>query len=59
MQISPYELAKRLRVPVPRINDIVLEKRGISTDTALRRSRFFGATEHLWLNLQDTYELSR
>jgi len=39
--MSVYELAKRLRVPAPRVNDIVLERRGISADTAVRLSRFF------------------
>jgi addiction module HigA family antidote len=57
--ISAYELAKRLRVPAPRINDIVLERRGISADTAVRLSRFFGTTEQFWLNLQGSYEVSR
>jgi antitoxin HigA-1 len=56
--LSAYELAKRLRVPAPRINDIVLERRGISADTAIRLSRFFGTTEHFWLNLQANYEVS-
>jgi len=57
--ISAYELAKRLHVPAPRINDIVLERRGISADTAVRLSRFFGTTEQFWLNLQSAYEVSR
>jgi addiction module HigA family antidote len=57
--ISAYELAKRLRVPAPRINDIVLERRGISADTAVRLSRFFGTTEQFWLNLQGSYEVNR
>ncbi len=57
--ISAYELAKRLHVPAPRINDIVLERRGISADTAVRLSRFFGTTEQFWLNLQGAYEVSR
>jgi len=57
--ISAYELAKRLRVPVPRVNDIVLERRGISADTAVRLSRFFGTTDQFWLNLQAAYEISR
>jgi addiction module HigA family antidote len=57
--MTAYELAKRLRVPVPRINDIVLERRGISADTAVRLSRFFGTTEQFWLNLQGAYEVSR
>ena len=53
MGMSAYELAKRLRVPAPRINDIVLERRGISVDTAVRLSRLFRTTEQFWLNLQD------
>jgi antitoxin HigA-1 len=57
--MSAYELAKRIRVPVPRVNDIVLERRGISADTAVRLSRFFGTTEQFWLNLQGAYEVSR
>jgi len=57
--ISAYELAKRLHVPAPRINDIVLERRGISADTAVRLSRFFGTTGQFWLNLQSAYEVSR
>ncbi len=57
--ISAYELAKRLHVPAPRVNDIVLERRGISADTALRLSRFFGTTEQFWLSLQAAYEVSR
>src|SRR5450432_2383844 len=57
--MSAYELAKRLLVPAPRVNDIVLERRGISADTAVRLSRFFGTTEHFWLNLQAAYEISR
>src|SRR5579863_10339194 len=59
MSMSAYELAKRLHVPAPRINDIVLERRGISADTAVRLSRFYGTTEQFWLNLQDAYDISR
>src|SRR5580700_8652474 len=57
MAITAYALAKRLRVPPPRINDIVLERRCITADTALRLSRFFGTTELFWLNLQDAYDI--
>jgi addiction module HigA family antidote len=57
MALSAYELAKRLHVPVPRINDIILERRGISADTAVRLSRFFGTTEQFWMNLQAAYEV--
>jgi antitoxin HigA-1 len=59
LAMSAYELAKRLHVPAPRVNDIVLERRGISADTAVRLSRFFGTTEQFWLTLQGAYEVSR
>jgi len=59
LRMSAYELAKRIRVPVPRVNDIVLERRGISADTAVRLSRFLGTTEQFWTNLQAAYEISR
>ena len=59
MKMSVYALAKRIHVPVPRVNDIVLERRGITADTAIRLARFFGTTEQFWLNLQDSYEISK
>jgi len=59
LHMSAYELAKRIRVPVPRVNDIVLERRGISANTAVRLSLFLGTTEQFWLNLQAAYEISR
>ena len=58
MRMSAYALAKRLHVPAPRVNDIVLERRGISADTAVRLARFFGTTEQFWLNLQANYEIN-
>jgi addiction module HigA family antidote len=57
LAMSSYELAKRLRVPPPRVNDIVLEKRGITADTAVRLAKFFGTTEAFWMNLQAFYEV--
>lgn len=57
MEMSAYELAKQIRVPVPRVNDIVLEKRGITADTALRLARFFGTSEEFWMNLQTAFEI--
>ena len=51
MGISQYRLAKEISVPPRRINEIVHGKRGISADTALRLSRFFGTSERFWLNL--------
>ena len=55
--ISQYRLAKEIHVPARRINEIVLEKRGISADTALRLGRYFGTTPQFWINLQAHYDL--
>ena len=55
--MTAHELALALRVPATRINDIVKERRGITADTALRLSRYFGTTAKFWLNLQASYEL--
>lgn len=55
--ISQYRLAKDIGVPPRRINEIVHGKRGISADTALRLSRYFGLSERFWMNLQMRYEL--
>lgn len=57
MGISQYRLAKSLSVPPRRINEIVHGDRGITADTALRLSRFFGTSERFWLNLQVRYDL--
>ena len=57
MKISQYRLAKDISVPPRRINEIVLGKRSITADTALRLSEFFGLTENFWLNLQMRYNL--
>jgi antitoxin HigA-1 len=58
LKLSPYALAKAIHVPPPRINDIVLQKRGITADTAVRLAKFFGTSEQFWLGLQDAYEVS-
>lgn len=55
--ISQYRLAKEISVPPRRINEIVHHTRGISADTALRLSRYFGTSERFWLNLQAQYDL--
>jgi len=57
MEISQYRLAKDISVPPRRINEIVHGKRGVSADTALRLSRYFGTSERFWLNLQTGYDL--
>lgn len=55
--MSANALAQALRVPASRINDIVLERRGITVDTALRLVRFFGGDVQSWMNLQTAYEI--
>ncbi len=55
--LSVNALAKRLKVPTSRMNDIVLERRGVSADTALRLTRCFGGDAQTWLNLQAIYDL--
>ena len=57
MEISQYRLAKDINVPARRINEIVLGKRAITADTALRLSEYFGLSEKFWLNLQMRYNL--
>ena len=57
MDLSPYRLAKDINVPPRRINEIILGKRGITADTALRLSEYFGLSEKFWLNLQMKYNL--
>ena len=55
--ISQYRLAKDISVPPRRINEIVLGKRAITPDTALRLSLYFGLSERFWMNLQTRYDL--
>jgi addiction module HigA family antidote len=55
--ISQYRLAKDISVPPRRINEIVLRKRSVTADTALRLARYFGTTERFWLNVQALYDL--
>jgi addiction module HigA family antidote len=57
MEISQYRLAQDINVPPRRINEIVLGKRAITADTALRLSEYFGLSEKFWLNIQMRYNL--
>ena len=57
LELSQYRLAHDISVPPRRINEIVHGKRAISADTALRLARYFGTTEHFWLNLQARFDL--
>jgi len=55
--LSANALAKALRVPTPRINEVVRKRRGVSADTAMRLARYFGGDARSWLNLQTAYDL--
>lgn len=57
LKLSAHKLALELKVPAPRINEIVRERRAVSPDTALRLARYFGTTAQFWLNLQSVYDL--
>lgn len=57
LSMSANALAQALKVPASRINDIVLERRGITVDTALRLVRYFGGDVQSWMNLQTAYEI--
>lgn len=56
--LSVYALAKAIKVTRSRVNDIVLGRRAISADTALRLARYFGTTPEFWVNLQSAYDLA-
>ena len=57
LELSAHALAQALRIPAPRVNDVVREKRSITPDTALRLARHLGTTPQFWLNLQASYDL--
>src|SRR6185312_1986712 len=57
LDMSVNALAKRLGIPTSRLNDIVLERRGVTPDTAMRFARCFGGDARSWLNLQTAHDL--
>lgn len=57
--ITEYRLAKEIKVPPRRINEIIHGLRGISADTALRLGKFFGNSAEFWMNLQTHYEIEK
>jgi len=56
LNISQNRLALEIRVPAPRISDIINGKRGITMDTACRLARYFNTSIDLWINLQAAYD---
>lgn len=59
LEMSANALANALHLTASRVNEIVRENRGVTPNTALRLSRYFGTTPEFWLNLQMTYELRK
>jgi antitoxin HigA-1 len=59
MGLSVYQLARHIHLTRSRVNDIVLERRAVTADTALRLARFFGTTPQFWMNMQASYELRK
>ncbi|MEK6680311.1 MAG: HigA family addiction module antitoxin [Nitrospirota bacterium] len=57
MELSQHRLALNIGVPARRINEIVLGKRRITADTALRLARFFRTSAEFWIGLQSQYDL--
>jgi addiction module HigA family antidote len=57
LRLSVNALANALHLTPSRVNDIVLERRGVTADTAVRLARYFGSTPQFWLNLQAMYDL--
>ena len=55
--MTPHALSTALRVPAPRINDIVRERRAVTPDTAMRLARYFGGDAQSWMNLQVAFDL--
>jgi antitoxin HigA-1 len=55
--LTAYRLAKDLRISAPRVNDLIRGKRGITADTALRLSRYFGNSPQFWIGLQGGHDL--
>ena len=57
LALSVYRLARALKIPRTRLNDIVLGRRSVTIDTALRLGRYFGTTPQFWINLQTRHDL--
>jgi addiction module HigA family antidote len=56
--LTPAALARVLRVSAPTINDIVLERRGVTADIAMRLGRYFDTSAQFWMNLQTQFALA-
>ena len=59
LEISQNKLAMDIHVPATRIGEIVHGRRGVTPETALRFAHYFGTSAEFWLNLQQSYDLSK
>ena len=57
MNISQNALARQLKVPPRRVNEIIHGKRAVTADTALRLARYFGTTPQFWMGLKADHDL--
>ncbi len=57
--LSANALSLALRVPATRIHEVVRQRRGITSDTAIRLARYFNTTPQFWLNLQTNFNLKQ
>jgi addiction module HigA family antidote len=59
LQLTQAELARSLHIPLNRVNELVRGKRGVTPQSALLLSQYFGNSAEFWMNLQTAYDLSR
>ena len=57
MDLTQQDLARSIRVPFQRVNEIIHQRRGVTPSTALRLSRFLGTSADFWMNLQVRWDL--
>ena len=57
MELTQKDLADAIHVPYQRVNDIINGRRGVSPETALRLSKFFGTSVDFWINLQSRWDI--
>ena len=59
LKLTQYRVAKELKVPPRRINEILHGNRSVTADTALRLSKYFGTSAQFWLHLQTRHDLEK
>jgi addiction module HigA family antidote len=57
LKLSQAEAARRLHIPLNRLNELIKGKRGVTPDTALRLGDLFGVSPEIWMNLQVSWDL--